>query len=50
MKLLRFVADNQRPAAGLLTQAGVVPVAEINARTGTRLPDDLLAIIQSGAV
>lgn len=47
MKLLRFELDGARHA-GVLTDAGVVPVVEINARRGTGVPNDLLAIIQSG--
>jgi 2-keto-4-pentenoate hydratase/2-oxohepta-3-ene-1,7-dioic acid hydratase in catechol pathway len=47
MKLIRFEHQNQRHA-GVVTPAGVVPVSEINARRGTRVPDDLLEIIRSG--
>jgi 2-keto-4-pentenoate hydratase/2-oxohepta-3-ene-1,7-dioic acid hydratase in catechol pathway len=47
MKLLRFHYDGRRHA-GVLSGTGVVPVAEINARRGTRIPDDLLEIIRSG--
>jgi 2-keto-4-pentenoate hydratase/2-oxohepta-3-ene-1,7-dioic acid hydratase in catechol pathway len=46
MKLLRFEHDGELHA-GVLTTAGVAPVPEINAKLGTRVPDDLLAIIQS---
>jgi 2-keto-4-pentenoate hydratase/2-oxohepta-3-ene-1,7-dioic acid hydratase in catechol pathway len=34
--------------AGLVTAAGITPVEEINARTGTKAPNDVLAIIRSG--
>lgn len=47
MKILRF-QHGQTIGAGVLTSAGVVPVSEINARTGTRLPDDVLGLIQAG--
>lgn len=47
MKLLRFEYDGL-PHAGVLTAKGVVPIAELNARFGSRAPDDLLGIIQSG--
>jgi 2-keto-4-pentenoate hydratase/2-oxohepta-3-ene-1,7-dioic acid hydratase in catechol pathway len=49
MKLLRFEYQG-RAGAGVLTARGVVPVDEINARTGARAPDDLLAIIQNGGL
>lgn len=48
MKLIRFRHGNGIHT-GVLTPRGVVPVAEINARRGTKAPDDLLALIQSGA-
>lgn len=48
MKLIRFEHHGQRHA-GILSAAGVVPVPEINARRGTRIPDDILAIIQTDA-
>lgn len=35
--------------AGVLTDGGVVPIQEINARRGTGVPDDLLEIIRTGA-
>jgi 2-keto-4-pentenoate hydratase/2-oxohepta-3-ene-1,7-dioic acid hydratase in catechol pathway len=47
MKLLRFEYDGLRHA-GVLTSKGVVPIPELNARFGSRAPDDLLGIIQSG--
>jgi 2-keto-4-pentenoate hydratase/2-oxohepta-3-ene-1,7-dioic acid hydratase in catechol pathway len=33
----------------VLTSTGVAPIAEINAKRGTRVPDNLLEIIRSGA-
>jgi len=47
MKLLRFEYNGARHA-GVLTARGVIPISEINARRGSKTPDDLLAIIQSG--
>jgi 2-keto-4-pentenoate hydratase/2-oxohepta-3-ene-1,7-dioic acid hydratase in catechol pathway len=49
MKLLRFVHDN-KTHTGVLTAGGVVPVEEINARLGTKIANDLLTIIQQGAL
>jgi 2-keto-4-pentenoate hydratase/2-oxohepta-3-ene-1,7-dioic acid hydratase in catechol pathway len=46
MKLLTFEYDG-RVHAGVLTDSGVAPVEEINARHGTRVPDDLLEIIRT---
>jgi 2-keto-4-pentenoate hydratase/2-oxohepta-3-ene-1,7-dioic acid hydratase in catechol pathway len=47
VKLLTFVYQGQTHA-GVLTREGVAPVPEINAKHGTRLPDDLLEIIRMG--
>ncbi len=47
MKLIRFRYKGEKHA-GVLTAQGVAPVTEINARHGTHVPNDLLAIIQSG--
>ena len=47
MKLLTFLYDGQTHA-GVLTPQGVAPVQEINARHGTRIPNDLLEIIRTG--
>jgi len=47
VKLLTFVYQGQTHA-GVLTRDGVAPVPEINAKHGTRVPDDLLGIIRSG--
>ncbi|HUS08258.1 MAG TPA: fumarylacetoacetate hydrolase family protein [Bryobacteraceae bacterium] len=45
MKLLRFLY-NAQTHTGFLTADGIVPVDEVNARQGTHIPNDLLAIIQ----
>jgi len=47
VKLLTFVHQGQTHA-GVLTPEGVAPVPEINAKHGTRVPDDLLEIIRTG--
>src|SRR6185437_14768549 len=47
MKLITFDYRGSRHA-GVLTARGVEPVTEINAKLGTRIPDDLLTIIQTG--
>jgi 2-keto-4-pentenoate hydratase/2-oxohepta-3-ene-1,7-dioic acid hydratase in catechol pathway len=47
VKLLTFVYQGQTHA-GVLTRQGVAPVPEINAKHGTRVPDDLLEIIRAG--
>lgn len=47
MKLLSFLHDGRRHA-GVLTGRGVIPVGEINAKHGARIPDDLLEIIRAG--
>jgi 2-keto-4-pentenoate hydratase/2-oxohepta-3-ene-1,7-dioic acid hydratase in catechol pathway len=49
MKLLRFLHDGE-PHAGVLAGGGVAPVSEVNARRGTRVPDNLLGIIQSDSL
>ncbi|MEO7143384.1 MAG: fumarylacetoacetate hydrolase family protein [Bryobacteraceae bacterium] len=46
MKLITFDYAGGRHA-GVLTARGVAAVPEINAKLGTRVPDDLLAIIQT---
>lgn len=48
MKLLKFEHHGQRHA-GVLTASGVVPVPEINARFGLRIPNCVLAIIQNAS-
>lgn len=47
MKLLTFL-HNHRRHAGVLTPDGVAPVEEINAKYGTKVPNDLLEIIRGG--
>ena len=47
MKILRFRHDGA-VHAGVLTSAGVLPVEEINARTGVKLPNDVLGLIREG--
>jgi 2-keto-4-pentenoate hydratase/2-oxohepta-3-ene-1,7-dioic acid hydratase in catechol pathway len=47
VKLLTFLHDG-RIHAGVLISAGIAPVEEINARHGTRIPNDLLEIIRNG--
>ncbi len=46
MRLLSFLYRGETHA-GVLVNGGIAPVPEINARHGTRVPDDLLAIIQT---
>ena len=48
MKLLRFKHHGQRHT-GVLSANGVVPIEEINAKFGLRVPNDLLTIIQTAA-
>ena len=47
MKFIRFDFEGRRQC-GIVTQNGIVPVAAINARLGTHIPDDILSIIRSG--
>ena len=47
MKLIRFEFEG-RKHSGVVVDGAIAPVAEINARRGTFVPDDLLAIIQTG--
>lgn len=47
MKLIRFEHGGSKHA-GVIMDAGIVPVSEVNARRGTQLPDDVLGLIQSG--
>lgn len=48
MKLIRFEHQGQIHA-GVVTATGVAPITEINARRGTKAPNDVLAIIQQAA-
>jgi len=47
MKILSFLYDGQRHA-GVLVGDAVAPVTEINAKAGTKFPNDVLALIESG--
>jgi 2-keto-4-pentenoate hydratase/2-oxohepta-3-ene-1,7-dioic acid hydratase in catechol pathway len=47
LKLIRFEHKGQRHA-GIVSGSGVVPVPEINAKRGAKVPDDLLDIIRGG--
>jgi 2-keto-4-pentenoate hydratase/2-oxohepta-3-ene-1,7-dioic acid hydratase in catechol pathway len=49
MKLLRFTHANTTHV-GVLSDLGVVPVQEINARRGTHVRDNLLAIIEQNTL
>ena len=49
MKLLRFRLGSEIHT-GVLTAEGIAPVTEINAKHGTRVPNDLLEIIQGHTV
>jgi len=48
VKLLSFLHQGQLHA-GVVTAGGVASIREINSRHGTRIPDDLLEIIRTGA-
>jgi 2-keto-4-pentenoate hydratase/2-oxohepta-3-ene-1,7-dioic acid hydratase in catechol pathway len=48
MKFIRFDYQNQRHV-GVITLQGIAPVEAINATLGLRVPNDLLAIIQTEA-
>ncbi len=48
VKFIRFDHRNQRHT-GVVTEQGIAPIELINARHGLKTPDDLLAIIQTGA-
>jgi len=48
VKFIRFDFQNQRHV-GVLTRDGVVPMEAVNRKHGLRIPNDLLAIIQTGA-
>ena len=49
MKLCTWEYQGARHA-GLVLDARVLPISEVNARRGTGLPDDLLAFIRAGAL
>lgn len=48
MQLIRFSFDGAAHC-GVVTATGIAPIAEINAKRGTRVPDGLLDIIRQGA-
>ena len=48
MKFIRFDYQNRRHV-GVVTARGIASIELINAKHGLRTPDDLLAIIQTGA-
>src|SRR5260370_18473964 len=48
MKLLRFMHGNDTHV-GVLSEGGVVPVQEVNAKRGTQVRNNLLAIIEQDA-
>ena len=48
MKFIRFDHANRGPHVGVLVDRGIAPIEAINARHDLRIPDDLLAIIQTG--
>ncbi|HYO84376.1 MAG TPA: fumarylacetoacetate hydrolase family protein, partial [Bryobacteraceae bacterium] len=49
MQLIRF-RHGSSEMCGFLHRGGIVPMSSYNARTGTSLPDNLLAVIQAGGV
>src|ERR1035438_320126 len=49
MKLLRFTHKHVLHA-GILQDGRVIPMQEINARCGLKVPDDLLGIIEQNSV
>jgi 2-keto-4-pentenoate hydratase/2-oxohepta-3-ene-1,7-dioic acid hydratase in catechol pathway len=49
MKFVRFEYANRGPHVGVLIDRGIAPIEAINAKHGLHIPDDLLAIIQTGA-
>jgi len=49
VKLLTFLHHGQTHS-GVLTPEGIAPIDEINAKRGTRIPNDLLEIIRTGAI
>jgi 2-keto-4-pentenoate hydratase/2-oxohepta-3-ene-1,7-dioic acid hydratase in catechol pathway len=48
MKLLTFLYQGKKHAGVLTGAAGVAPISEINAKHGTKIPNDLLEIIRAG--
>jgi 2-keto-4-pentenoate hydratase/2-oxohepta-3-ene-1,7-dioic acid hydratase in catechol pathway len=48
MKFVRFEHANRGLHVGVLVDRGIAPIQAINAKNGLHIPDDLLAIIQTG--
>ena len=48
MKLCTFELDRRRQA-GIVRDRKILPVSEVNARAGTKIPEDLLDLIRAGA-
>jgi 2-keto-4-pentenoate hydratase/2-oxohepta-3-ene-1,7-dioic acid hydratase in catechol pathway len=49
MKLCTFEHKTHKQA-GIVRDGGILPVGEVNARQGTKFPEDLLALIESGSI
>ena len=49
MKLCTFEHKTQK-SAGIVRDGKILPVAEVNARQGTKFPEQLLALIETGAI
>lgn len=49
MKLCTFEHKTHKQA-GIIRDGGILPVGEVNARRGTKFPEDLLALIESGSI
>jgi 2-keto-4-pentenoate hydratase/2-oxohepta-3-ene-1,7-dioic acid hydratase in catechol pathway len=49
MKLCTFEHKTQKQA-GIVRDGNILPVSEVNARQGTKFPEDLLALIESGSI
>jgi len=49
MKLCTFEHKTQKQA-GIVRDGKILPVAEVNARQGTKFPEELLALIESGSI
>ena len=48
MKLCTFEIANSRQV-GIVRDGKLLPVSEVNARAGTKIPEDLLELIRAGA-
>lgn len=49
MKLCTFEHKNQKQA-GIVRDGKILPMVEVNARRGTKFPEELLALIESGSI